>query len=103
LRPLSEVKARLKQYEEQRDGKRFVASYFGRGKEIGIVTKGFAVDMSAVRDRKRRMVSGEINAHLDNYERSGAELIIGSGRFIGRKTLEPHCPVGQLVNCTGPM
>jgi hypothetical protein len=36
-----------------------VASYFGRGKEFGIVTKGFAVDMSAVRDRKRRMVSGE--------------------------------------------
>jgi pyruvate/2-oxoglutarate dehydrogenase complex dihydrolipoamide dehydrogenase (E3) component len=65
-----------------------VASYFGRGREFGIATKGFTVDMSAVRDRKRRMVSGEIAAHLDNYKRSGAELIIGSGRFIGPKTLE---------------
>jgi pyruvate/2-oxoglutarate dehydrogenase complex dihydrolipoamide dehydrogenase (E3) component len=65
-----------------------VASYFERGREFGIATKGFTVDMSAVRDRKRRMVSGEIAAHLDNYKRSGAELIIGSGRFIGPKTLE---------------
>ena len=33
-----------------------VASYFSRGREFGIATKGFMVDMSAVRDRKRRMV-----------------------------------------------
>ena len=52
-----------------------VASYFGRSKEFGLVTKGFAIDMSGVRDRKRRMVSGLINAHLDHYKGSGAELI----------------------------
>jgi hypothetical protein len=78
-----------------------VASYFGRGKEFGIVTKGFAVDMSAVRDRKRRMVSGEIDAHLDNYKRSGAELIIGSGRFIGPKTLEATLPDGTTRQLRG--
>src|ERR1700741_701423 len=55
-----------------------VASYFGRGKEFGIATKGFTVDMSAVRDRKRRMVSGLVDVHLDNFKSSGAELIIGS-------------------------
>jgi Pyruvate/2-oxoglutarate dehydrogenase complex, dihydrolipoamide dehydrogenase (E3) component, and related enzymes len=71
-----------------------VASYFGRGKEFGIATKGFAVDMSAVRDRKRRMVSGSIDAHLDNYKRSGAELILGSGRFLGPRTLEATLPDG---------
>jgi pyruvate/2-oxoglutarate dehydrogenase complex dihydrolipoamide dehydrogenase (E3) component len=32
-----------------------IASYFGRGKEFGIATKGLTVDMSAVRGRKRRM------------------------------------------------
>src|SRR5262245_10748988 len=34
-----------------------VASYFRRSEEFGIGKKGFSVDMSAVRDRKRRMVS----------------------------------------------
>jgi len=78
-----------------------VASYFGRGREFGIATKGFTVDMSAVRDRKRRMVSGEIDAHLDNYKRSGAELIIGSGRFIGPKTLEATLPDGTTRQLRG--
>src|SRR6201984_1449349 len=71
-----------------------VASYFRRREEFGIVTKGFTIDMSGVRDRKRRMVSGEVDAHLDNYKRSGAELILGSGRFIGPKTLEATLPDG---------
>jgi pyruvate/2-oxoglutarate dehydrogenase complex dihydrolipoamide dehydrogenase (E3) component len=34
-----------------------VASYLCRRKEFGFVADGFTVDMSAVRDRKRRMVS----------------------------------------------
>jgi pyruvate/2-oxoglutarate dehydrogenase complex dihydrolipoamide dehydrogenase (E3) component len=55
-----------------------IVSYFRRSKEFGIATDGFTVDMSAVRDRKRRMVSDLIDAHLDNYKRSGAELILGS-------------------------
>jgi pyruvate/2-oxoglutarate dehydrogenase complex dihydrolipoamide dehydrogenase (E3) component len=55
-----------------------VASYFRRGKKFGIDTKGFAVNMSVVRDRKRKMVSSLIDVHLDNYKRSGAELILGS-------------------------
>jgi pyruvate/2-oxoglutarate dehydrogenase complex dihydrolipoamide dehydrogenase (E3) component len=78
-----------------------VASYFARGKEFGIATKGFTVDMSGVRDRKRRMVSGEIDAHLRNYQRSGAELIIGSGRFIGPKTLEATLPDGTTRQLRG--
>src|SRR5712672_2745619 len=34
-----------------------VASYFRRSEEFGIPKRDFAVDMSAVRGRKRRMVS----------------------------------------------
>src|SRR5208282_1655780 len=45
-------------------------------------------NMSAVRDRKRKMVDGLIQMHLDNFKASGAELITGSGRFVGPKTLE---------------
>src|SRR6266404_7698918 len=78
-----------------------VASYFRRREEFGIVTKGFTIDMSAVRDRKRRMVSGEVDAHLDNYKRSGAELILGSGRFIGPKTLEATLPDGTSRQLRG--
>jgi len=78
-----------------------VASYFSRGREFGIATKGFMVDMSAVRDRKRRMVLGEIDAHLANYKRSGAELIIASGRFIGPKTLEATLPDGTTRQLRG--
>src|SRR6267143_1923168 len=35
-----------------------VASYFRRSDEFGIARKDFTVDMSAVRGRKRKMVSG---------------------------------------------
>ena len=78
-----------------------VASYFRRGKEFGIDTKGFAVDMPVVRDRKRKMVSSLIDVHLDNYKRSGAELILGSGRFIGPKTLEATLPDGTRRRLRG--
>jgi pyruvate/2-oxoglutarate dehydrogenase complex dihydrolipoamide dehydrogenase (E3) component len=44
--------------------------------------------MTSVRDRKRKMVEGMIQVHLDNFRASGAELVIGSGRFIGPKTIE---------------
>src|SRR6266513_2903535 len=59
-----------------------VASYFRRSDEFGIARKDFTVDMSAVRDRKRRMVSGWNKVYLENYKNSGAEFILGSGRFI---------------------
>lgn len=35
-----------------------VASYFHRAEEFGIHRDGFTIDMSGVRDRKRKMVSG---------------------------------------------
>jgi pyruvate/2-oxoglutarate dehydrogenase complex dihydrolipoamide dehydrogenase (E3) component len=65
-----------------------VASYFRRSEEFGITKDNFKINMSAVRDRKRKMVDGLIQMHLDNFKASGAELIMGSGRFIGPKTLE---------------
>src|SRR4029077_928542 len=65
-----------------------VASYFRRGKEFGVVRENFKVDMSAVRDRKRTMVSGLNELYLDNYKKTGAEFICGAGRFIGPRTLE---------------
>jgi len=65
-----------------------VASYVRRSGEFGIARDGFRVDMSAVRDRKRKMVAGLVDVHLDEYKRSGAELIMGTGRFVGPRTVE---------------
>jgi pyruvate/2-oxoglutarate dehydrogenase complex dihydrolipoamide dehydrogenase (E3) component len=65
-----------------------VASYFRRGKEFGVAADGFHVDMRAVRARKRAMVSGLNAMYLDNFKQTGAEFILGSGRFVGPKTLE---------------
>jgi len=65
-----------------------VASYFRRSEEFGIVKEGFRVEMSAVRDRKRKMVSDLVAIHIANFEASGSELIMGSAKFTGPKTLE---------------
>jgi pyruvate/2-oxoglutarate dehydrogenase complex dihydrolipoamide dehydrogenase (E3) component len=71
-----------------------VAHNVRRSEEFGIYIDGFRVDMSAVRDRKRRMVQGLVDTHLALYRQSGAELIIASGKFVGPKTLEATLPDG---------
>jgi pyruvate/2-oxoglutarate dehydrogenase complex dihydrolipoamide dehydrogenase (E3) component len=78
-----------------------VASYFRRSEEFGIAKRDFTIDMSAVRDRKRRMVSSWNDAYLDNYKKSGAEFILGSGRFIGSKTVEVTLPDGTIRQLRG--
>src|SRR6201994_1288922 len=71
-----------------------VASFFFRSEEFGISKDNCRMNMSAVRDRKRKMVDGLVEMHLANYKSSGAELIMGSGRFTGPKTIEVTLPVG---------
>src|SRR5467141_2325097 len=78
-----------------------VASYFRRSEEFGIAKRDFTVDMSAVRGRKRRMVSGLNELYLDNYKKSGAEFILGAGRFIGPRTLEATLPDGTKRQLRG--
>jgi pyruvate/2-oxoglutarate dehydrogenase complex dihydrolipoamide dehydrogenase (E3) component len=78
-----------------------IASYLRRSAEFGIATRDFAVDMRAVRARKRTMVSSWNAVYLDNYKQSGAEFILGSGRFIGPKTLEATLPDGTTRQLRG--
>jgi pyruvate/2-oxoglutarate dehydrogenase complex dihydrolipoamide dehydrogenase (E3) component len=59
-----------------------------RSDEFGVSIEGFRVNMPAVRERKRRMVQGLVDTHLELYRQSGAELIMASGKFIGPKTVE---------------
>jgi pyruvate/2-oxoglutarate dehydrogenase complex dihydrolipoamide dehydrogenase (E3) component len=65
-----------------------VAHLARQAARFGIVTGNVSTDMRAVRQRKRDMVNREIAAHLQNYKATGAELIMGTGRFVAPKTLE---------------
>jgi pyruvate/2-oxoglutarate dehydrogenase complex dihydrolipoamide dehydrogenase (E3) component len=78
-----------------------VASYVRRSEEFGIVRDGFAIDMFAVRDRKRKMVRGLNELYLDNYKQTGAEFILGSGRFVAPKTVDVSLPDGTIRRLRG--
>ena len=65
-----------------------VASYFQRGEEFGMLTDKWTVSMPGVRARKRQMVDGLHQMHIDNFARSKAEIVMGEGRFIGDRTLK---------------
>jgi pyruvate/2-oxoglutarate dehydrogenase complex dihydrolipoamide dehydrogenase (E3) component len=55
---------------------------------FGTIVDGVRTDMAKVRRRKQGMIDREIELHLGLYKQTGAELIMGSGRFIGPKTIE---------------
>jgi pyruvate/2-oxoglutarate dehydrogenase complex dihydrolipoamide dehydrogenase (E3) component len=55
---------------------------------FGTLVDGVRTDMGRVRSRKQEMIDREIELHLNAYKESGAELIMGSGRFVGPKTVE---------------
>jgi pyruvate/2-oxoglutarate dehydrogenase complex dihydrolipoamide dehydrogenase (E3) component len=65
-----------------------VASYFRRSTEFGIAHNGFTIDMSGVRERKRTMVRGLNEMYMENYEKTGVEFILGTGRFLDPRTVE---------------
>jgi pyruvate/2-oxoglutarate dehydrogenase complex dihydrolipoamide dehydrogenase (E3) component len=78
------------------------AAHFARnGAEFGVMTGPVKVDMAKVRERKRAMVRGLVDAHLKNYKESGAELIMGAGRFVAPKTLEVSLNDGGTRTLTG--
>ncbi len=65
-----------------------VASFFYRSDEFGISKDNVHINMAAVRERKRKMVKNLVDIHLDNYKKSGAELVMGTGSFVGPRTVE---------------
>src|SRR6516225_9319262 len=65
-----------------------VADLVHHAAKFGLVTGSTAIDMGRVRQRKREMVDGLVAMHLDLYRANGAELIMGTGRFVAPKTLE---------------
>ena len=55
---------------------------------FGTVTGAVHTEMATVRQRKQGMVDREIALHLKAYKESGAELIMGRGRFVAARTVE---------------
>jgi len=78
-----------------------VASYFRRGKEFGVNHDGFKIEMTGVRDRKRKMVSGMNAGYLKNYSSAGAEFILGTGRFLAPRTVEVSLADGSTRRLRG--
>src|SRR3981081_766844 len=78
-----------------------VVDYFRRSKEFGIAHDGFTIEMSGVRDRKRKMVVGLNEMYMENYRKTGAEFILGTGRFVAPKTVEAALPDGSTRQLRG--
>src|SRR5213594_3502834 len=73
-----------------------VAALVKHAAEFGTQAGSAAIDMARVRQRKRDMVDGLIAMHLERYKASGAELIMGTGRFVAPKTLEVRLNEGGM-------
>ena len=65
-----------------------VAHLVQTANQFGMVTGPVRTDMAKVLARKQAMIEREIALHLSAYKDSGAELIMGSGRFVAPKTIE---------------
>lgn len=69
--------------------------------QYGTITGPVRTDMVRVRRRKQDMVDRETGFHLGAYQASGAELIMGSGRFVGPKTVELELNDGGTRTVSG--
>jgi len=78
------------------------ANWFAkRGAEYGIQSGPVSTDMKGVLARKRKMVEGEVQFHLDRFKASGASLIRGEARFVAPKTVEVRLNEGGQRTITG--
>jgi pyruvate/2-oxoglutarate dehydrogenase complex dihydrolipoamide dehydrogenase (E3) component len=55
---------------------------------LGVTSGSVRVDPSGVLRRKRRMIEGLMELHQGNFQRTGAELLMGEARFIATKAVE---------------
>src|SRR5437016_9352253 len=65
-----------------------VRSFTRRAAEFGVDLESAVTNMAGIQARKRAMVEGERQFHLDQYKATGVELIMGQARFLGERTVE---------------
>jgi pyruvate/2-oxoglutarate dehydrogenase complex dihydrolipoamide dehydrogenase (E3) component len=63
--------------------------------------KGQCHANTGVRERKRKIVRGMNEMYLNNYEKTGAEFILGTGRFVAPKTVEVALADGTIRRLWG--
>lgn len=78
-----------------------VADLVRHAAKFGVTVPQFSIDMQAVVDRKRRMVADLVRIHLDKYRDTGAELVMGTARFVGPKTTQIALNDGGVRTVTG--
>lgn len=78
-----------------------VRAFTRRAAEFGIDLGSASTDMAGVQARKRAMVDGERQAHLERYKTSGAELIMGEARFVGERTIDVELVDGGRRQISG--
>jgi pyruvate/2-oxoglutarate dehydrogenase complex dihydrolipoamide dehydrogenase (E3) component len=78
-----------------------VADLVHHAKTFGITTGPTSIDMGRVRQRKREMVADLVALHEEEYRKSGADLIMGTARFVAPKTLEVRLNAGGTRTLEG--
>lgn len=68
-------------------GAQKVVDQIRHAKQFGGIAGPVSIDMAAVRQRKREMVDELIKIHLNKYQATGAELVMGEAAFTGDRTV----------------
>jgi pyruvate/2-oxoglutarate dehydrogenase complex dihydrolipoamide dehydrogenase (E3) component len=71
-----------------------VASFASRAPEFGLEGGPLETHMEGVLRRKRKMVDGLIELHLERFKASGGSLIMGEARFSSERTIDVNLPGG---------
>ena len=78
-----------------------VRSFTRRAAEFGTEPGSAQTNMAGVQARKRAMVDGLRQMHLDRYRASGAELIMGEARFAAERTVDVELADGGTRRIAG--
>jgi pyruvate/2-oxoglutarate dehydrogenase complex dihydrolipoamide dehydrogenase (E3) component len=78
-----------------------VADLAHHATRFGVTLASASTDMAAVRKRKREMVESLIAIHLERYQASGAELVMGEAKFNDPRTLHVRLNAGGDRTLTG--
>ena len=78
-----------------------VREFTRRAAEFGTELESARTNMAGVQARKRAMVDGLRQMHLDRYRASGAELIMGEARFAADRTVDVELADGGTRRITG--
>jgi pyruvate/2-oxoglutarate dehydrogenase complex dihydrolipoamide dehydrogenase (E3) component len=78
-----------------------VRAFTRRAAEFGTDIGSAETNMAGVQARKRKMVDGLRQLHLDRYQASGAELIMGEARFTADRTVDVDLAGGGTRRITG--